>query len=43
MFKGVGGCEVYGGICGCWLPLYVYFYVCVSSLDCEVEKIDVAI
>ena len=40
---GVGGCEVYGGICGCWLPVYVYFYVRVSSRDCRVEKIDVVI
>ena len=24
-------------------PVYVYFYVCASSDDCEVEKIDVAV
>jgi len=23
--------------------LYVYFYVCVSSNDCKVEKIDLAV
>jgi len=40
---GVSGCEVYGGVCGGWLPVYVYFYVRVSSSDCEVEKIDVAL
>ena len=27
VFNGVGVCEVYGDICGCWLPVYVYFYV----------------
>ena len=44
MFNRVGGCEVYGGICGCrLLPVYVYFYARVSSRDCEVKKIDVAI
>ena len=31
----VGGCEVYGGVCCGWLPVYVYFYVS------DVEKIDV--
>ena len=39
----VGGCEMYSGVCGCRLLVYVYFYVCVSSDDCEVEKIDAAI
>jgi len=43
VFNAVGGCEVYGGICGCRLPVYVYIYVRVSSLDREVEKIDVAL
>ena len=38
----VGGCEMYGGVCGGRVPVYVYFYVCVSSRDSEVEKIDVA-
>ena len=42
VLTGVGGCEVYGGICGCRLPVYVCFYVCVCSRDCEVKKIDVA-
>ena len=27
MLIGVGGSEVYGGICGYRLPVYVYFYV----------------
>ena len=43
MLIGVGGSEVYGGICGYRFPVYVYFYVRVSSRDCEVEKIYVAI
>ena len=42
MLIGVGGCEVYGGVCGGQLPVYVYFYVCVSSRDSGVKKIDVA-
>jgi len=29
----VGGCEMYSGICGCRLSIYVNFYVCVSSDD----------
>ena len=39
----VYGCEMYICICGCGLSVYVYFYVCVSSDDCEVEKVDVAV
>jgi len=39
----VDGCEMYSGICGCRLLVYVYFYVCASSDDCEVKKIDVAV
>ena len=43
MFIGEEGCEMYCGICSSRLSVYVYFYVCVSSDDCEVEKIDVAV
>ena len=39
---GVDGCEMYCGVCSSGFSVYVYFYVCVSSDDCEVEKIDVA-
>ena len=39
----VDGCEMCCGICGCRLSVYVNLYVCASSDDCEVEKIDVAI
>ena len=35
----VDGCEIYCGVCGCRLSVYVYFYVSASSGDCEVEKI----
>jgi len=42
VFIGVDGCEMYCGICSSRLSVNVYFYVCVSSDDCEVEKIDVA-
>ena len=41
MFIGVDGCEMYC-VCSSRFSVYVYFYVCVSSDDCEVEKIDVA-
>ena len=43
MLISVDGCEMYSGICGCRLLVYVYFCVCVSSDDCEVEKVDVAV
>ena len=43
MFIGVGGFEMYSGICSFRLSVYAYFYVCVSSDYCEVEKVDVAI
>ena len=39
----VAGCEMYCGVCGCGLSVYVYFYVRTSSDDCEVEKVDVAV
>jgi len=39
----VDGCEMYSGVCGCRLSVYVYFYVCATSGDCEVEKVDVAV
>jgi hypothetical protein len=39
----VDGCETYRGICGCRLLVYVCFYVCASSDDCEVEKVDVVV
>jgi len=42
VFIGVVGCEMYCGICSSRLSVYFYFYVCVSSNDCKVEKIDVA-
>jgi len=42
VLNGVGGCVEYGGVCGGRLSVYFYFYVCVSSRDSEVEKIDVA-
>ena len=42
VFIGVDGCEMYCGVCSSRLSVYVYFYVCVSSDDCEVEKVDVA-
>jgi len=42
VFIGVDGCEIYCGICSSRLSVYVYFYVCISSDDFEVEKIDVA-
>jgi len=38
----VDECEMCSGICGGRLLVYVYFYVCASSDDCEVEKVDVA-
>jgi len=41
VFIRVDGCEMNSGICGCRLS--VYFYVCASSDDCEIEKIDVAV
>jgi len=43
MFIGVDGCEMYCGICSIRLSVDVYFYVCVSSNDCKVKKIDVAV
>ena len=43
VFIGVDGCEMYCGICSSKLSVYVYFYVCVSSNDCKVEKIDLAV
>ena len=39
----VAGCEMYSGICGCGLSVYVCFYVRAISVDCEVEKVDVAV
>jgi len=39
----VGGCEMYSGICGCRLSVYVCFYARDTSDDCEVKKVDVAI
>jgi len=39
----VDGYEMYSGICGCRLSVYVYFYVCASDDDCEVEKVHVAV
>jgi len=39
----VDGYEMYGGICGCRLSVYDYFYICASSDDCEFEKFDVAV
>ena len=39
----VGGCEMYSGVCGCRLSIYVYFYMRASSDDCEVEEVDVAV
>jgi len=39
----VDGCEMYSGVCGCGLPAYVYFYMCASSGDCEVEKVCIAV
>ena len=39
VFVGVDGCEMNCGICSSRLSVYVYFYVCVSSNDCKVEKI----
>ena len=41
VFNGVDGCEMYSGVCNSSISVYVYFYVCVSSDDCEVEKVDV--
>ena len=32
MFNAVGGCEVYGGICGCRFPVYIYISMCVFLL-----------
>ena len=43
MFIGVDGCEMYCGVCSSRFSVYVYFYVFVSSDDCEVEKVDVAV
>ena len=43
MFIRVDGCEKYSGICGCRPSVYVCFYVCASSGDCEVEKVDEAV
>ena len=42
VFIGVGGYEMYCGVCSSRFSVYVYLYVCVSSDDCEVEKVDVA-
>jgi len=39
----VAGCEMYCGVCGCGLSVYVCFYLRVNSVDCEVEKVDVSI
>jgi len=39
----VDGCEMYSGACGYRLSVYGSFYVCASSDDCEVKKIDVAV
>ena len=39
----VDECEMYSGICGCRLSVYVCFYVYASSDDSEVEKVDVAV
>jgi hypothetical protein len=39
----VGGCEMYSDVCACRLSVHVYFYVCSSSDDCEVEKVGVAV
>ena len=43
VFIGKDGCEIYRGICSSRLSVYVYFYVCISSNDCKVEKTDVAV
>jgi hypothetical protein len=39
----VDGCEMYSGICGRRLSVYVYFYARATSDDCKVEKADVAV
>ena len=43
MFIWVDGCEMYCDICSSRFSVYVFLYVCVSSDDCKVENIDVAV
>ena len=39
----VDGCEMYSGICGCRLLVYVYFYVRATSDDSEVVRVGVTV
>ena len=39
----VAGYEMYSGICGCRLSVYVCFYVRAVSVEYDVENIDVSV